>query len=169
LNTYATAEVCVRAPIDRCFTAATTDANMIAAFDGAGPIPGIDRIENLGPQLEVGLERIIHSSDGSTLRERVVALTPPNHMAYELSGFQGAFRYLVQTARADWTFTESGEYTFVRWDYAFTATGPLAWPIVRLLMPFFTHAQVKALTALEELVLAESRGEERVVDQSSSP
>lgn len=150
MHTTATASLRMPGSIEAVFAAATTDARMVAAFDGVGPIPGIDRIENLGPELAVGLERIIHSSDGTGVRERVEVLEPPHRQAYTLSDFKGPFRFLVRGARAEWTFTADGDHTDVHWHYTFETTSFLAWPIVRVLMPFFARAQAKCLAALAE-------------------
>ncbi len=146
--THASATHRFSAPPATIWARMTDDELMTRAFTGSGPIPGIDRIENLGDTLAVGLERIIHSSDGSTARERMTVVDAPNRQAYDLFDFSGAFRWLVQVGHSEWTLEPDGDGTVVTWTYTFEVGHALAWPVVRLLMPFFSRAQSSCLASL---------------------
>lgn len=130
------------------WTLVVDDARVAEAFRGAGPIPALVEIARDSPAFEVGMERTVHSADGSTARERMLVIDAPTRQVYELFGFSGVFRFLVRRGTSEWVLTEVGGGTRVTWDYTFEPTTPLVWPAVRALMPFFERAQAGCLAAL---------------------
>ncbi|MFT3808006.1 SRPBCC family protein [Arenimonas sp.] len=138
----------------------------VAAFRGAGPIPALTRIELLG-EPALGAQRAVHSSDGAVLHERITAFEPGVRHAYELSGLRPPLAWLVRKGEADWRFAPVAavahynlmaegfiripEGTDVRWDYVFTLTTPLVWPLAApLLKLFMQRAMRECLRALAQ-------------------
>jgi hypothetical protein len=105
-------------------------------FRGFGLIPAIRQI-NLDTPLAVGGVRRIHNADGSTLVEQITAHDAPGLHAYTLSGFRPPFSWLVRRGDARWTVVDAGSRADVRWEYAFTLTTGLAWPIAFVLLRVF--------------------------------
>jgi hypothetical protein len=106
------------------------------AFRGYGLIPAIRMIELVTP-LAVGAIRRIHNVDGSTLSERITILDPPDLHAYTLSGFRPPFSWLVSCGDARWSVSGKDSQAIVRWDYAFTLSTGLVWPLAAVLLRFF--------------------------------
>ena len=71
----------------------------VAAFRGAGPIPALTRIAQLGEPAE-GAERAVHSADGAVLRECITAFEPGARHAYALSGLKPPLAWLVRRGDA---------------------------------------------------------------------
>jgi len=117
---------------------------LVEAFRGAGPIPALVEVVRDTPAFEVGMERTVHSADGSTARERMLVIDAPNRQVYELFGFSGVFRFLVRRGTSEWVLTEVEGGTLVTWDYTFELTTP----VVRSLMLFFERAQAGCLATL---------------------
>lgn len=133
---------------DAVFALALDPDHFVRAFRGAGPIPALTRIEQLGEPM-LGAQREVHSADGAVLQERITAFDPAERHAYELSGLKPPLSWLVRQGEADWRFIEDGQGTRVRWDYAFTLTSPLAWPLAApLLRIFMQRAMRDGLRAL---------------------
>lgn len=115
----------------------------VAAFRGAGPIPALTKIELLG-EPALGAERAVHSSDGAVLHERITAFEPGVRHAYELSGLRPPLAWLVRRGEADWRFEPMRDGgTQVRWDYVFTLTTPLAWPLAAPLLKLFMQRAMR--------------------------
>ena len=138
----------VAAP-DVVFARSLDPQRFVAAFRGAGPIPALIKIELLG-EPALGAERAVHSRDGAVLHERITAFEPGLRHAYELSGLRPPLAWLVSKGEADWRFALSPDGgTHVRWDYLFTLTTPLVWPLAApLLKLFMRRAMRECLQAL---------------------
>lgn len=133
------------------FEQSLVPSRFVAAFRGAGPIPALTKIELLG-EPALGAQRAVHSSDGAVLRERITAFEPGVRHAYQLSGLRPPLAWLVSQGEADWRFERTpGGGTQVRWDYVFTLTTALAWPLAApLLKLFMQRAMRECLQALAE-------------------
>lgn len=131
------------------FAQSLDPSRFVAAFRGAGPIPALTKIELMG-EPALGAQRAVHSSDGAVLRERITAFEPGVRHAYQLSGLRPPLAWLVSQGEADWRFERTpGGGTQVRWDYVFTLTTALAWPLAApLLKLFMQRAMRECLQAL---------------------
>ena len=135
---------------DVVFARSLDPRRFVAAFRGAGPIPALTKIELLG-EPALGAERAVHSRDGAVLHERITAFESGVRHAYQLSGLRPPLAWLVRRGEADWRFAALGEGTHVRWDYVFTLTTPLVWPLAApLLKLFMQRAMRDCLQALAE-------------------
>ena len=129
------AEADIRAtPVRVCDV--SNDLEHIAdAFVAYGPIPGTVSAEVIGGgKLAQGTSRRVYTSDGQHVDEEMLVLEPGAAVAYKLTGISPPFSLLVRHARADWKFTATPEGTHVHWNYAFTLTSPLAWPLAAPLL-----------------------------------
>lgn len=132
------------------FAGSLDPSRFVAAFRGAGPIPALTKIELLG-EPALGAERAVHSSDGAVLHERITAFEPGVRHAYQLSGLRPPLAWLVSQGEADWRFAAVGNGTQVCWEYVFTLTTPLVWPLAApLLKIFMQRAMRECLQALAE-------------------
>jgi len=130
---------------ERAFAQCVDSARFPGWFRGYGPIAGIDRIETDGP-LRVGGHHTVHNADGSVLHERITELTPPLRHAYTLDGFRPPFSWLVRHGEALWSIAPALAGSSVRWNYRFTLTTPLVWPLAKpLLALFMTGAMARCL------------------------
>src|SRR6185312_4649275 len=123
----------INAPPAAVFALALDAARFPATFRGCGPIPALRRITAQAPSA-VGSTRLVESSDGSVLTERITALDPPHRHAYTLSGLRPPLAWLAHGGDADWTFAAAGAATRVSWHYAFLLTGVVAWPFAAPLL-----------------------------------
>src|SRR5262245_41552281 len=73
-------------------------------------LPGVAKTtEATGPWDKAGSTRIVHLTDGNTVRETVTSATSPDYFAYRLTEFSNPMiRMLVKEARGQWWFTDRG-------------------------------------------------------------
>lgn len=119
-------------------------------FRGKGLVPAVERIRRLdnGP-LQVGSRRRIENSDGTSLEETVLELSPPQRHRYRVTGFAAPFRWWVSSAEADWEWTAQKAGVQVCWRYRFQVRGWLAQRIVGwIVQHYFAPAMQECLAAL---------------------
>lgn len=136
----------INAPAVAVFSLALDAARFPATFRGCGPIPGLRRITAQAPSA-VGSTRIVESSDGSVLTERITALDPPHRHAYALSGLRPPLAWLASGGDADWTFSAAGDATRVSWRYTFALTSAFAWPLAAPLLHVFMRGAMRRCLA----------------------
>jgi hypothetical protein len=131
VEVHAEASVVVPRPLGDVFDFAVAPESQPLLLQASPPIPGVTSIEMLdGAVLETGARRRVQLSDGSTLREEVIALDRPRRHAYRwLDRPAFPLDWLVRSAIGDWTFSGDESRTRVDWSYTFTLTSPLAWPL----------------------------------------
>lgn len=125
------ASVVVERPVEAVFDFAVAPESQPLLLRAAPPIPGVTGIEMLdGRAPETGARRRVLLSDGSTLREEVVALERPHRHRYRwLDPPAAPLHLLVSAAEGDWVFSGHGERTRIDWTYTFTLTSPLLYPL----------------------------------------
>jgi hypothetical protein len=150
------AERPMRCSAAAAFALLTDHQRFPLVFTGYGPIAAL-RSVSLDAPLAVGATRRVHGADGSTLTETITALDPPRHHAYVLSGFRPPFSWLVRRGEADWLVTAGSATTFVRWDYVFTLTSAVIYPLAApLLRVFMTGAMRRCLDNMARLLEAQA-------------
>src|SRR6188768_2575215 len=82
-------------------------------------LPGVSKTTGTtGPWDKAGSTRIVHLTDGTTVRETVTSATAPDYFAYRLTEFSSPMiRGLVKEARGQWWFTDSGSGLQAKWTY----------------------------------------------------
>jgi uncharacterized protein YndB with AHSA1/START domain len=144
MNLTTAATVTVPRPLEAVYDHATNAAGYPRVLLPAGMIPGITAVEELG-----NARRRVSLSDGSTLDEEVTLLDRPNRYRYIwVTRPKPPFSWLVAGGAAEWTFKKAGEGTEVRWDYVFTLTSPLAFPLAAIVVRLFRRWMQKGLERL---------------------
>ena len=129
------AEADIRATPERVFDVSNDLDHIADAFVGYGPIPGTVSAEVIGAgELALGTSRRIYTNDGHDVVEEMLVFDRPSAVAYKLTGIAAPFSMLVRFARADWQFTATSDGVHVHWNYAFTLTTPLVWPVAAPLL-----------------------------------
>lgn len=96
---------------------------------------------------QIGQTRVVVTSDGGTMRERLIDVDAPNSFAYHLDDITGPMRPLVESVDGRWEFTPVGTGTLVAWRWTLHPRG-----IGSLFMPLFGRMwRSYARQALEEL------------------
>lgn len=133
------ASVVVDRPLEEVFDFAVAPESQPLLLCAAPPIPGVTGVEMLdGRTLETGAQRRVLLSDGSTLREEVVAFERPHRHRYRwLDPPAAPLHLLVSAAEGDWAFSGHGGRTRIDWTYTFTLTSPLAWPLASVVAWLF--------------------------------
>jgi hypothetical protein len=152
MNINTSASVIINRPREDVFALATDHAVIPELFRGFGPIPAIEKISMIeGSGLTAGSVRLVENSDGSKLRERIVLFNPPREQQYILeSGFRPPFSLLVSSGQGHWTFNRSSNGTLVTWNFSFTLTHPLAYPMaMQVATVLFNQAQKQCLKRLK--------------------
>ncbi|MEO1135882.1 MAG: SRPBCC family protein [Pseudomonadota bacterium] len=138
----------VDAPASDVFdTAASIDArDLIQKY---GPLPAITDVDGHDrPWDAIGNVRRHKLSDGSSVREEMIAFTRGETFGYRLSEFTGVFAPLVKSAQSDWHFTQVGAArTKIDWTYAFTPTSAAAEPVLWFIVKLFWPGYLKAALA----------------------
>lgn len=116
----------------------------------AAMLPGVARTtDTTGPWDRAGSTRIVHLTDGSTVRETVTTATTPDYFAYQLTEFSSAMvGALVKTARGQWWFTDNGAGTQAKWTYTAESKNALAtimlFPVIKILWHRYMRAAMNA-------------------------
>jgi hypothetical protein len=93
-------------------------------------IPATVRVEGqTGAWDAVGQTRVLHLSDGSSVRETTTDVDRPGFFAYELTEFTKVFGPIVDHARAEWQFDAVEAGTRITWTYTFFARPGRGWII----------------------------------------
>ncbi len=134
MNLQTTAQISIRAPIERVFDASIDCQNLPQFFTGYKAIPAIvSATTSDGLALHEGSTRIVHNSDRSTIQEVIVTLQRPHLQEYRLvSGFKPPFSWLVRSASGRWVYDMTEGNTTVQWIFVFETRNILADWIFRL-------------------------------------
>jgi hypothetical protein len=80
----------------------------------------------------VGQTRVLHLSDGSSVRETTTDVDRPAFFAYELTEFTRLFGGLVDHARAEWRFAPADGGTRISWSYTFVGRPGRGWVVAAI-------------------------------------
>ncbi|MCA8895079.1 MAG: SRPBCC family protein [Parvularculaceae bacterium] len=144
------AAITVNAPIDRVFDAAC-GCDVPAIIKGHGALPGVLKIEeHEAPWSEPGQKRLVWLTDGSSVREELIAFSKGRSFAYRVTSFTGPFAALVSEGKGEWNFSATGpSATHIDWTYSFTPksifTKPAVLFIVNVLWPGYIRAALQRL------------------------
>jgi hypothetical protein len=125
-------------------------------------LPGVARTtDTTGPWDKPGSTRIVHLTDGTTVRETVTSATAPDYFAYRLTEFSSAMiRMLVKEARGQWWFTDNGPGLQAKWTYTAVSKNPIAtlilYPVIKILWNRYMKAAMKATRQRAEAEVAGS-------------
>jgi len=125
-------------------------------------LPGVARTtDTTGPWDKPGSTRIVHLTDGTTVRETVTSATAPDYFAYRLTEFSSAMiRMLVKEARGQWWFTDNGPGLQAKWTYTAVSRNPIAtlmlYPVIKILWHRYMTAAMKATRQRAEAEVAGS-------------
>jgi hypothetical protein len=125
-------------------------------------LPGVASTSNTtGPWDRAGSTRIVHLTDGTTVRETVTTATAPDYFAYRLTEFSSAMiRLLVKEARGQWWFTDSGSGLQAKWTYTAESHnflgGLLLQPVIKILWHRYMTAAMNVTKARAEAEVARS-------------
>ena len=125
-------------------------------------LPGVARTsDTTGPWDKPGSTRIVHLTDGSTVRETVTSATAPDYFAYRLTEFSsGMIRMLVKEARGQWWFTDQSPGLQAKLTYTAVSKNPIAtlmvYPVIKILWNRYMKAAMKATRQRAEAEVAGS-------------
>ncbi len=112
----------------------------------AALMPGVTRTSGTtGPWDRAGSTRIVHLTDGNTVRETVTTATAPDYFAYRLTEFSNPMiRALVSEARGQWWFTDSGSGLQAKWTYTAVGRNVLAMLVLVPVIKILWHRYMQA-------------------------
>ena len=116
-------------------------------------IPPIVRVDQDGEWLEAGQSRVIHTSDGGSMRERLVVVDRPRSFSYQLTELTGPMKPLVSLVEGTWAFAPVGTGTRISWSWTIhpvSAVGAVALPVFGWMWQGYA---ARALDHLEDLLL----------------
>ena len=119
-----------------------------------GPLPPIAGVDGPPTWSEAGQVRTIHTADGASMREELLAVEAPDRFGYELTELTGAFKFLAASIDGTWSFDPVGTGTRVTWQWTIhPAAGPaaVALPVLGL---FWKGYARRALDQLDDLMVA---------------
>jgi hypothetical protein len=123
-------------------------------------LPGVARTtDTTGPWDKAGSTRIVHLTDGTTVRETVTSATAPDYFAYRLTEFSSPMiRGLVKEARGQWWFTDSGSGLKAKWTYTAVSKHPLGalllLPVIKILWNRYMKAAMQVTKERAETEVA---------------
>ena len=128
-------------------------------FKGAGPVPGVSRVELLDGEPRVGGRYVVYNDDGSAVTREITAMDRPDRHAYALvDGFKFPFSLLIRSAEGEWRFERRDVRTLVTWTFTFALSTILVWglayPLLRLV---FRRAMEDCLRRTHDLLTQRAR------------
>jgi hypothetical protein len=112
-------------------------------------LPGVSKTTGTtGPWDKAGSTRIVHLTDGTSVRETVTTATTPDYFAYRLTEFSSRMiRMVVTEARGQWWFTDEGAGLKAKWTYTAESTNPLTaivlYPVIKILWNRYMTAAMR--------------------------
>lgn len=125
-------------------------------------LPGVAKTTGVtGPWDKAGSTRIVHLTDGTTVRETVTTSTAPDYFAYRLTEFSSRMiRLVVKEARGQWWFTDSGSGLQAKWTYTAESRNILTlivlYPVIKILWNRYMKAAMKVTKTRAEAEVAGS-------------
>ncbi len=119
-----------------------------------GPVPAVRGTSGQDGRWDVvGRSRSVHLSDGSVVREEIMASDPSGGarptgnvatFTYRVSGFSGPLGLLAKEAHGTWRFKQvSPEMTAIQWTYTFVPKNWLGSVPLRLVLATFWRAYMR--------------------------
>jgi len=137
--------------VERAF-AVVLPAPLPGLFDRYALLPAITQVRDQGGDWgTVGQTRTIHLSDGGTMRERLVSVTPPSEFSYRIDGFTGLNKVLFAAVDGRWAFDPDGDGTRITWSWTIHPTSSLtafALPVVRPMWNGYARQALARIAAL---------------------
>ena len=137
-------------------------AELETVLRDAAFMPGVARTsDTTGPWDRPGSTRIVHLTDGNTVRETVTSATAPDYFAYRLTEFSNPMiRALVREARGQWWFTDDGGGVRAKWTYTAESRNALGmivlYPVIKILWNRYMKAAMQATKERAEAEVARS-------------
>ena len=120
-----------------------------------GPIPPITAVDAEGTWGTVGQARTIHTADGGSMREELVAVEPPNRFAYVIDGVTGPMKPLASRVEGEWAFEPVGTGCRITWSWTVHAASTLGAAGLPVFGRFWLGYARRTLDHLEDLLLAD--------------
>jgi hypothetical protein len=119
-------------------------------------MPGVTKTtDTTGPWDTPGSSRIVHLTDGNTVRETVMNATAPDYFAYRLTEFSNPIiRAVCREARGQWWFTDRDNGLYAKWTYTAESKGLLGYfllyPVIKILWHRYMQAAINRTKARAE-------------------
>lgn len=121
------------ASLERTWEVATMQTP-VGLYPKAGLLPAVVEVrDQTGEWDGVGQTRTLMLSDGGSVIEHTTNVDRPDFFAYNLSDFQKIFGVMVESARAEWTFTAAPNGTLIRWRYTFHSKPGYGLPLAAII------------------------------------
>lgn len=158
MTTTVRAEVRVARPVEAVFALAAGRTDALARFfSGHKPlIPGIRSASLVGrddPPV-AGTLRDVELSDGSRIRERVLAFEAPRLHRYDMETMNLLQRVICSNMVGEWRFSEDGEGSRVTWEYTIHEHGIAGRLLVGLVSRNFQKAMQTCLDNIARAAIA---------------
>lgn len=129
----ASTELLAAAPLDIAWDVVTMHTP-VGLYPKSGLLPGVVAVrDQSGDWDEAGQTRQLMLSDGGSVIEHTTDVDRLRFFAYNLSDFQKIFGVMVESARAEWSFSTAPNGTLIRWQYTFHARPGYGWPLAGII------------------------------------
>jgi hypothetical protein len=141
-------ELVTKASLETTWDVATP-LTPVGFYPKFGPLPAVIEVKNqTGGWDAAGQTRQLMLSDGGSVIEHTRYVERPSFFAYELTDFQKIFGRLVESARAEWTYTETLDGTRISWRYTFFPRPGTRWILAAFVGNFWAPYMKKVLPGI---------------------
>jgi hypothetical protein len=119
-----------------------------------GPLPPIKGTTQEGAWSTAGQVRTIHSADGGTMREHLLAVEPPHQFRYEITEITGPMKPIAGRVDGAWTFAPAGTGTRITWSWTIHPASSASVVVLPVLGRLWRGYARQVLERLEELLLS---------------
>ena len=129
----AVTELLATASLERTWDVATMHTP-VGLYPRAGLLPAVVEVrDQTGHWDGVGQTRKLMLSDGGSVIEHTTNVDRLEFFAYNLTDFQKVFGVMVESARAEWTFSQAPNGILIRWRYTFHSKSGYGLPLAAII------------------------------------
>lgn len=156
MQIHAQAVVEVPRPSTEVFDYTVAGENFATIMGARGLIPGVVSVTLIDATVVTkGVRRRVALSDNSYVIEEVLDMTRPSRQAYRWdSKLKFPLSLLVAGAEAEWLYTPTPSGgTRIEWNYDFTLTTPLVYPLATIMVSQFRAWMAHSLATVQREML----------------
>lgn len=145
------ARTTIKAPIATCFDY-IVPVELAHIFHPYLLLPGVKRTDETERWFTPGISRTVYFTDGSTAKENLLTVEPPQSFTYKISAFTGINKVLMSHIMGTWQFMlNDDDTTNIEWTYSLACHNTLVRLLARVVVaPMLQRYLQRALQILKE-------------------
>ena len=141
--------ISIAAPVPECFNY-IVPVKLAHIFRPYLLLPGVKHTDEAERWATPDISRTVYFTDGSTAKEELLTVEPPQSFTYRISAFTGINKFLVSHINGTWQFTPNNDKTDIKWTYSLICHNTVARFAAKVVVaPMLRRYLQRALQILE--------------------